>query len=228
MTPRRRRLIIAIVIPAVLTLALISAVYILQSPWLYNHVRTWIVTKVETATGGRVEIGAFRFDWKLLRAEVDDFTLHGTEPAGKPPLFHAAYVAVGLKIVSLFRRDIDIQYLDVAAPQIGLIVSPDGRTNFPHPKIPASGNQDASETIFKLAINRFTLWNGEFDINSQQKAPFELRGQNLNANLLYELPARGSVPNNAAQPDAATTYPRYHGNISIQPFELQFQGVART
>jgi translocation and assembly module TamB len=233
-TPRRRRLIIAIVIPAVLTLALGSAVYILQSPWLYNHVRTWIITKVETATGGRVEIGAFRFDWKLLRAEVDDFTLHGTEPAGKPPLFHAAYVAVGLKIVSLFRRDVDIQYLDVAAPQIGLIVSPDGRTNFPHPKIPASGNQDASETIFKLAINRFTLWNGEFDINSQQKAPFELRGQNLNANLLYELPPRGSVPNNAATPapgdssDAHTTYPRYHGNISIQPLELQFQGVART
>jgi translocation and assembly module TamB len=224
-TRRRRRLIIAITIPAMLALVLTSAVFLLQSHWLYNHVRTWIITKVETATGGRVEIGAFRLDWKLLRAEVDDFTLHGTEPAGKPPLFHATYVAVGLKIVSLFRRDVDIQYLDVAAPQVNLIVSPDGRTNLPQPKIPASGKQDASETIFKLAINRFTLWNGEFAANSQQKAPFELHGQNLNANLLYEAPPHPAP--NAAPPDH-TTFPRYHGNISIQPLELQFQGVART
>jgi translocation and assembly module TamB len=235
-TRRRRQLIIAIAIPAALALAVVSIALILQSHWLYNHVRTWLVTKVETATGGRVEIGAFRLDWKLLRAEVDDFTLHGTEPPGKPPLFHAAYVAVGLKIVSLFRRDVDIQYLDVAAPQVNLIVGPDGRTNFPQPKTHSSGKQDASETILKLAINRFTLWNGEFEINSQQKAPFELRGQNLNANLLYELPPR-RAPNSAppdprnssdASSDARTTFPRYHGNISIQPLELQFKGVNRT
>jgi len=225
-TRRRRRLIIAIAIPAALALILISAVLLLQSPWLYNHVRTWIITKVETATGGRVEIGAFRLDWKLLRAEVDDFTLHGTEPPGSPPLFHATYVAVGLKIVSLFRRDVDIQYLDVAAPQVNLIVGPDGRTNVPQPKIPATGNQNASETILKLAINRFTLWSGEFAVNSQQKAPFELHGQNLNANLLYEAPPH-PAPKSAAPADA-TTFPRYHGNISIQPLELQFQGVART
>jgi translocation and assembly module TamB len=222
----RKRLIIAVTIPAALILTLVSVVLLLQSHWLYNHVRTWLITKVETATGGRVEIGAFRLDWKLLRAEVDDFTLHGTEPPGKPPLFHATSVAVGLKIVSLFRRDIDIQYLDVAAPQIDLIVGPDGRTNVPQPKIPSSGKQDASETILKLAINRFTLWNGEFEVNSQQKSPFELHGQNLNANLLYEAPPR-RPPDSSAPPDP-TTYPRYHGNISIQPLELQFQGVART
>jgi len=230
-TRRKRWLIVAVTIPALLTLTLVSVALLLQSHWLYNHVRTWLVTKVETATGGRVEIGAFRLDWKLLRAEVDDFTLHGTEPPGKPPLFHAAYVAVGLKVVSLFRRDVDIQYLDVAAPQINLIVSPDGRTNFPQPKIPATGNRDASETIFKLAINRFTLWNGEFEVNSQQKAPFELRGQNLNANLLYEVPPRGSVPGSvpgSLAPPALTTFPRYHGNVSIQPLELQFKGVNRT
>src|ERR1700678_2339878 len=133
MTRRRRWLITAVTIPVMLALLLGSALSLLQSHWLYNHVRTWLVTKVETATGGRVEIGAFRLDWKLLRAEVDDFTLHGTEPAGKPPLFHATSVAVGLKIVSLFRRDIDIQYLEIASPEIDLIVAPDGSTNIPQP-----------------------------------------------------------------------------------------------
>src|SRR5580658_6206918 len=208
MTRRKKWIGVAAGLVGALILALGAAVLVLQSGWFYGKVRVWLVTTVENSTGGRVEIGAFRLDWKLLRAEVDDFTLHGTEPPGKPPLFHAAYVALGLKIVSLFRRDIDIQYLDVAAPQIDLIVGPDGRTNIPQPKTPGSGG-DSSETIMKLAINRFTLWNGEFDINSQQKSPFELRGQNLNANLLYEAPPkRGANPNNAAPPDP-TTLPRY-------------------
>ena len=54
-----------------------AAVLVVRSQWFYARVRAGIVKTVETATGGRVEIGAFRFDWHRLRAEVDDFTLHG-------------------------------------------------------------------------------------------------------------------------------------------------------
>src|SRR5580658_2837656 len=143
---RKRLLIVAATLSSFLLLSAISAVLILQSHWFYNQVRTRLVTTVETATGGRVEIGAFRFNWRTLRAEVDNFTLHGTEPADKPPLFHAASLAVGLKIVSLLPRDVDIQYLDVTAPQIDLIVAPDGRTNIPQPKTAGSG-KDPSEAI---------------------------------------------------------------------------------
>jgi translocation and assembly module TamB len=207
---RKCLLIIAAALSSMLLLLITSAVLILQSHWFFNYIRTLLVTTVETATGGRVEIGAFRFNWKTLRAEVDTFTLHGTEPPDKPPLFHAASLAVGFKIVSLLRRDVDIQYLDVAAPQIDLIVAPDGSTNIPSPKTASTG-KDPSEAILKLAIGRFTLWNGLFAIDSHQKAPFELQGQNLNLSLLYD----------------ATT-PRYHGDISIQPLEVQFPGIART
>lgn len=207
---RKRLLILAATLSTLLLLSVISVVLILQSRWFFNYVRTRLVTTVETATGGRVEIGAFRFNWKTLRAEVDNFTLHGTEPPDKPPLFHAASLAVGLKIVSLLRRDVDIQYLEVAAPQIDLIVAPDGRTNIPSPKTAGPG-KDPSEAILKLAIGRFTLWNGLFLLDSHQKTPFDLNGKNLNLSLLY---------------DAAT--PRYHGDISIQPLDVQFPGITRT
>jgi translocation and assembly module TamB len=193
-----------------LLLAALSLALILQSRWFFNYIRTRLITTVETATGGRVEIGAFRLNWKTLRAEIDNFTLHGTEPPDKPPLFHATSLAVGIKIVSLFRRDVDIQYLDIAAPQIDLIVAPDGSTNIPQPKTASTG-KDPSEAILKLAIGHFTLTNGLLAIDSHQKAPFELHGQNLNLSLLY---------------DAAT--PRYHGDISIQPLDVQFPGIART
>ena len=210
MPRKRKRWIIPVSIAGAIILILGLAIVTLQSRWFYNQIRTRMVAIVEKATGGRVEIGAFRFDWKQLRAEVDNFTLHGTEPADKPPLFHASSVAVGLKIVSLLNRDVNIQYLDVAAPQIDLIVSPDGRTNIPQPKIKGSG-KDPSEPILKLAINRVNLWNGVFALDDHEKTPFTLQGQNLNLNLLY---------------DAAA--PHYRGYISMQPLEAQFPGMART
>ena len=81
----------------------IWAVYIVQTAWFFDKVRTALIDTVETATGGRVELASFHFDWKQMRAEVRGFVLHGTEAADKPPLLRAGSVAVGLKIVSLFR-----------------------------------------------------------------------------------------------------------------------------
>lgn len=194
---------------ALLALLALAVVVTLQSDWFYNKVRQRIVGTVETATGGRVEIGAFRFDWKRLRVEVADFTLHGTEPAGKPPLLHAAKVGVVLKIVSLWKRDVDIQSLDVASPTVYLIVAPDGSSNLPQPKT-AKARGDAMETLLKLAIGRFALWNGVFEVESRGRTPFEAHGRNLHARLEY---------------DAAA--PLYRGEISVDPFEPEVAGFER-
>src|SRR5450759_735107 len=75
---------------ALAVLAGILAVVVVRSPWFYEKVRQLIVGTVETATGGRVTVASFRFDWKHMRAEVHEFVLHGTEPPDKPPLFRAA------------------------------------------------------------------------------------------------------------------------------------------
>ena len=106
----------------------------MQTAWFFDKVRTAIINTVETATGGRVELASFRFDWKQMRAEVRGFVLHGTEAADKPPLLRAGSVVVGLKIVSLLRKDVDIQSLTVSDPRVYLVIGPDGRTNFPEPR----------------------------------------------------------------------------------------------
>ena len=129
---RRRKLWIALA--GLVVLAAVAAgiaIAVVRSAWFYEKVRGRIVAEVEKATGGRVELAAFRFDWKTLRADVQGFTLHGTEPAGKPPLFRASSAAVGLKIVSLLKRDMDIQYLDVEEPRVYLIVRRTGAPTFP-------------------------------------------------------------------------------------------------
>src|ERR1022692_2992678 len=165
--------------------------------------RRRIVNTVEDATGGRVEIAAFSFDWTHLRARVDGFTLHGTEPAADPPLFHADSVALGIKIVSILKRAVDIRYLEVNSPRIRLIIGADGRTNLPEPKIRAKNPSPPVETLLKLAIGRFALQNGIFEIVSRGQTPFEARGSNLQAAFRYD--AKG---------------PRYPIDLSVQPLDL--------
>src|ERR1035438_9783434 len=57
-----------------------EGVLVLRSEWFRGKARAWLVSSIETATGGRAEMGAFRFDFATLRVEADSFVLHGTEP----------------------------------------------------------------------------------------------------------------------------------------------------
>ena len=201
MTRRRIAWIGAGALAGLALAVVVAAVLVLRSGWFNEKVRERVVSTVETATGGRVEVGSFQFDWKRLRAQIGAFAVHGTEPSGKPPLFRARTVAVGLKIMSILKRSVDIQYLEVVEPQVYLTIDSDGRTNLPAPKI--RGGRSTAESILNLAIGRFSLQNGVFEIESRGQVPFDLRGRNLNAKFLYE-PAG----------------PRYRGDLSMQPLEV--------
>src|SRR5689334_4210458 len=127
----RRILRVAAALAAVALLLAVAAVLVLQSGWLREKVRGLIVAEVEKATGGRAEVRGFQFDWRTLRATVDGFVLHGTEGPGKPPLFEARSISVGLKIVSLFEKRFDLESLAVVEPRLYLAIRPDGGTNVP-------------------------------------------------------------------------------------------------
>ena len=101
-----------------------------------------------------------------MRAEVDGFVLHGSEPPDGPPLFRAGAIVLGIKVVSVLKQAVDLQYLDVRRPQIYVVVYPDGHTNLPAPKVRRAG-KGAIETILDLAIGRFGLENGSFEIAGQ-------------------------------------------------------------
>jgi translocation and assembly module TamB len=183
----------------------ITAFFVARSGWFRDQVRQRIVSEVEKATGGEVGIGSFDFDWKTLRAEVRNFVLHGSEPAGAPPLFRADTIAVELKIISVLRRMLDIAALDVTRPQVHLIVNPDGTTNVPEPKIKKERDKTAMETILDLAIRRFSIQDGLIEVANRSKTPFDGRGENLRAQFTYDM-----------------TGPRYRGSISMNPLEFKY------
>ena len=210
MTRRRLAWILGLLAGGTALLAL-AGILVLQSGWFYNHVRERIVAEVERATGGRVELRAFRFDWTHLRAEAGGLVVHGTEPADRPPLLRASSVAVVLKLVSLWKRDVDVRYLEVNSPHVYLMVNPDGSTNLPSPKTPPNPASRTLDPLFQLAAGRFAVLNGLFEMESRGKLPFQARGQNLGIALFL---------------DAANS--RYRGTVSMKPLEVQAPGVAAT
>jgi len=164
--------------------AAISFVIVVQTDWFKNQVRERIISVAQQATGGRVEIGRFNYDWHALTAEVEPFVLHGSELPSSPPFFRAAKIRVGLRIISAFKKQVDIASLQVDQPQLYVIVAPDGSTNVPIPTL-ARSVQSVTQQLLDLKVQHFQLQDGFFDYNSR-RIPLDVQGDRLQASLVYD------------------------------------------
>ncbi|MEX2264274.1 MAG: translocation/assembly module TamB domain-containing protein [Bryobacteraceae bacterium] len=182
--PLRIALIAAGSLAALVLVLAVAAAIVLQTAWFHEQVRKRIVAEVERATGGTVEIGAFRFDWRSLRAEVADFVIRGTEPAGSPPLARIRSIAVGLHIASVLGRQVDIALLEVTEPNVNVILFENGRTNIPEPKVKRTGSP-VMETILDLAVKRFSVEKGTVRY-ADRRIPLDIQGENLQALFRYD------------------------------------------
>lgn len=188
---RRKRIVTALIALAALGLAMYAtAVLVLKSDWFKNKVRERIIAEVEQATGGRVEIGSFNYNWGTSTADVGPFVLHGTERAGDPPLLRAARIRVGLKIISFIGRRADIASLEVEKPEIHVVVNANGTTNVPTPKAVSQRRGSPIAEILRLKIGHATVANGVVEYNAE-RTPLNLRADNVTMDLRYfALPAR--------------------------------------
>src|ERR1039458_353849 len=69
---------------AVLAVAIVLVWYV-RSPRFADLVRRKTIATLEEATGGRVELRAFRWNLSQLEFEADDLTLHGVEAPHHQP-----------------------------------------------------------------------------------------------------------------------------------------------
>lgn len=159
-------------------------VVVVQSNWFKNKVRERIVSVAEQATGGRVEIGRFDYDWRALTAEVTPFTLHGLEPASAPPLFRADKIQIGLKIISALKKQVDIASLRITKPQLYVTVAPDGATNIPSP-LAGRRRGNWADQVLNLKVQHFEARGGMIDYNFQ-RFPVDLGAEAIEASVVYE------------------------------------------
>ncbi len=204
MTRRKKILIgVAIGIPALLLVLVVTSVLIVRSAWFANYVREKIIAVTEESTGGVVEISSFQFDWMHLTARIRNLVLHGTEPKTSDPLARIALLEVRLKLLAGLKQAVDLQYVGVTQPQINLMVLPDGTTNIPQPKVQKQpSDKSGLETVVNLAVGEFQIQDGLLQC-SQRKTGFSARGENLRALLNYNLLGAS-----------------YGGNLSIDPLFL--------
>ncbi|HEY3825258.1 MAG TPA: hypothetical protein VGL82_11915, partial [Bryobacteraceae bacterium] len=191
----------------------ITGVIMVRSGWLTETIRERVVTEAEKATGGKVEIGALRVDWKTLTAELDNLVIHGTEPADTAPLLAVKRVVIGFRIISFLEREFDVARVEADGPQAHVIIGPDGSTNLPHPK--TTSGRPTPETILALKIGKFDLANGVAAVERaggrKDVTPWKGRGRNLAAHILY-----------------SSAGPRYDGTVSVAPVEFVWNGVQTT
>lgn len=184
--------------------------WLLRSEWLREHLRTRAILEIEKATGGKAELGRLDFDPSLLGASFDRFVLHGTEPAGVPPLVQADRIEVGLKILSFLRRDVDVGRIEIVKPKLNVIVDAGGKTNLPSPaQARVSSGRGPVEELLRLAADSFVIRDGEFSYDAK-KYRFSASGRNLRAAFDYDVKS-----------------PVYRGNVASDALEVQALNLPR-
>ena len=190
---------IAIGVAALFIVAIVAAVFVVQTDWFRAYVKQKIIASTEENTGGKVNIDTFTFDWRQMRAVVTGFVIHGYEPAGAAPFLSAQRVQVDIRLFTSIHHILDVAYLGIEKPEGNVMVFPDGRTNIPNPKQKSTSNETPLETVVNLAVDHFELTNGLLTVASQ-KQEVNIHGNDLKAELWYNVLNEG-----------------YRGQLSFQP-----------
>ena len=150
---------------ALLILALpVTLLLVLSSGALDNDIRHTVVEQIQKLTSGRAELGAFHFNPWRLRVTLTDFTIHGHEPAGTPPFFHADRLVVGLRIDSVWGRKFSVGDVELSHPVLHVRVERDGSINVPIARR-APQAKPLRERIFEVVVRRLRLEEGELLFN---------------------------------------------------------------
>ena len=99
---------IALAAFALLGLVALAAFLLVRTDAFHRFVLQKITQATSDATGGRLEVGRFAIHWSALSVDFYGVKLRGTETPAQPPLFAADHLNVGLRIVSILRRKINL------------------------------------------------------------------------------------------------------------------------
>ncbi len=177
------RLWIEAAIGVVVLTAAIVLVWYVRSPRFADLVRRKTIATLEEATGGRVELRAFRWNLSKLEFDADDLTIHGLEAPGQQPYAHADRVHVRLHIISFVEKRISLKELTLLRPVVHLMVNPDGTTNAPEPKL--RSHATPVQQLFDLAIARLDLHNGLLLVNDRA-LPLDFAADDVTAAMTYD------------------------------------------
>ncbi|MDE3189157.1 MAG: translocation/assembly module TamB domain-containing protein [Acidobacteriota bacterium] len=188
-------------IGALLAAALLGIAFLANSDAAANLVREWLIAKLETATGGRVEIASFHWRPFALQAEADGLILHGLEARGEAPYARVDHLSVEFSILGFLSPRIQLRDMEIDRPALHLIVYPDGSTNQPRPGKGRKPGKPALDTFFDLKAGHVGVRQGTLDYENRAAAfdfqnrlkPLNLAASDVALRLMY-VPADTAPP----------------------------------
>ena len=112
-----------------------------------------------------------------------------------------------VKIWSLLRTELGLNYVVLDHPVIHIILYSDGTTNQPEPKVKADVAKKPMEQLFALSISRLEVRRGEL-IWGDQRMPLDFALRDVSADMSYSL-FRGLYEGNILLGKADTAFGGY-------------------
>ncbi len=186
----------------VLLLLIAVGVYVLlHSAAVHSYVLRTAEQSASDSLNTQVTLQNFALHPSTLSLDLYGLTVYGVGPGAGSPLLQADHLGLGVRIVSVWRRQWYLDNVTVDHPVANVLMTADGQSNLPTPK--SSGN--SSTNVFDLAIRRILLDRGEVYYNDR-KAPLEADLNNLTFQSKYD----------------ATNGGRYYGTLSYQNGHLRY------
>ena len=180
----KKHILRALLALGILILVLATGVSIVVHTEAFNRfVARKIAQKTEESTGAQLSVGKMLIHWGRLQVDFYNLTLRA--PAkNEAPLLSCGHLGVRLKILSPWKRRIDLQAIILDHPILRIQVDSNGRTNLPHSAAPSSPGT-ATNRLFDLAVRRFELNSGQIDYNDQQ-VPVAAELSDLRAKIQFD------------------------------------------
>ena len=191
---------------AVLLTITIACLYVWASSASFeNMVRRYLVSKIEVATGGRVEIASFHWNLLRLEAQAGGLVIHGLEAPNEAPYVQAERLRVRVSVLGILSPRILWRELEIFRPQLHLIVYPDGSTNQPQPRKKKKSGKPAIDAFFDLKTGQAEVEQGVIDYDNRAAAfdfqnrhiPLDFIASDLSLRMIY-VPAGSSVVRGAS------------------------------
>ena len=177
--PRRRlwlRLLLLFCIFCAASLSILG--WYVTTDSFQRAVRRRVISALEKATGGRVELGELHTIPFRLRIDARNLTVHGREAADQAPFLHIDRLQAQLKIISLVSTTVGLRSLVLERPVMHIVVYPDGSTNQPSPPASKSSGQPTVEQLFSLSVAHAEVQHGELQWE-ENRIPLDFDGRDV-------------------------------------------------
>ena len=154
----------AIALLALVVLLFAAAAVLLRSETFHRYLLGKIQQSAAESLNTPVRLQNFDLHFSSLSADFYGVTVTGNAPGTEPPLLTIDHIKIGVTIVSLLRREWDLNDIEVDHPVAHLLVNERGESN-----LPVRRNTGTSQTnIFDLAIRHARLDHGETYYNDKK------------------------------------------------------------